>query len=240
MSYPYADIAKAIALRANQLAGGDLTAVEAAYNALTLQGVEMPTTALKNVVLATAAELAAMVGNSSNALFRGAISSNSNTIADGGDIPTQSAGGDTFIGSLEGFYDTALAPIRALTEGTLQQIDRFRTQTFWKLNPLLFAETGTKLRHTGTTVVARGCVWNTATQDGLYAAGLCPLPIELKMLHVALGLTMLPSESWFVEEAGYYQGIVTQRATLIVEGKAQLMELPQIPKKTASADPIKD
>ena len=129
----------------------------------------MPYSALRHTILAVAKELAAMVGNSSNALFRASIASQSSNLADGATIPTTDSAGNEFIGSLDGFFDVAATPDRPLTEGTLQEIlryidDQAQDVPFWKINPYKFCEQGTVIRHTVTNAAARGCSWDEATQ----------------------------------------------------------------------------
>lgn len=170
MSIPYVHIARSIALRARQLPGGDVTAREAAYNISsivgTLNGVEMPFTACKDIVLMTEQRLAMRIAMSSNKLWRRHLASASAAIASGADIPRVNAGGVAFIGTHEGIYDSATG--RPLTEQPLQIVQNYlrsaATHTFFKRQPYHFAEHGTKSFFTVANAIYRGCAWDYNTQ----------------------------------------------------------------------------
>jgi hypothetical protein len=171
MPYSYQNIARAVALRANQLDGGDAAARDAMYRAASIEtgmtGVEVPYAALKHTILAVAKELAAMVGNSNNPLYRGTIATVSAPILKGGPIPTLDVNGNQFIGALDGFYDPSTG--RSYTEGTKQQVDRYNDSDFWKIEPKQFYEDGTALQHTNPGyLVAAGCSWDEDAQSAIF------------------------------------------------------------------------
>lgn len=177
MGYSYIQVARDIALRAGLIEGGSATERESAYTAADLEaqmdGVELPYSALRSVVLTTARELAAKVASSSNPLFRRHLVGQSSNLADGAAIPLVDSGNAAFIGAFDGFFDPLGTPDIPLTEAPLQQVlryieDQARTTPFWKTNPYNFAIDGTILRHTCTNVVARGCVWDASTQETLF------------------------------------------------------------------------
>lgn len=175
--YLYANIARAVALRAFQIEGGDATAREAAYVAASIathmDGTEVPYHALRHDILAVGRELAAMVGNSSNALFRATLASQSSTLADGAAIPRLDSSGSQFIGAFDGYFDPATNPDMPMNEGTLQEVlrwvdDQASASPFFKQNPYKFAEVGQIVRHTTTNIYARGCSWDDTAQAAAF------------------------------------------------------------------------
>lgn len=164
----YQDILKAIALRAGQMAEGTPAAREVAYAgdaASALDGAEMPYSALKAEILAAEAEIAEMVGNSTNAIYRTALASDSAAIPSGGQIPGTDQYLNAFVGSFDGIFDvTTDTPLR---EQPLQLVQRriahdgtaFRIPAFW------FAKEGSRIYHTVSNVYFRGCAWDRDTQE---------------------------------------------------------------------------
>lgn len=169
MSYLYQNVARAVALRAKQLRGGDYAARDAAYLAVSIEpsldGTEVTYGMLKHSILATAKEIAAMCANSSNALFKLPLASTRSGIADGDLIPKFDNNNIEFIGALDGFYDSVNDT--SLTEQPMQQLSRRIDNAggFWKIPEYSFAFDGPVLRHTRTNVYARGYVWDSAAAE---------------------------------------------------------------------------
>ena len=164
-------------------------------------------------------------------------------LASGAAIPTTDENGNEFLGSLDGYWTTEATP-QPLTEAAKQHVLRRIENAggFFKLDRRIFCHEGSRLLHAwSSTVRARGCSWGQADQEALFdALGLCPLPQETEILVGCKVLAVLPQENWFVQEAEYYNRLVADKESAIIEGREKLMTAPQMPVKTASAEPTKD
>jgi hypothetical protein len=245
VSIPYSNISRAVALRANQLKGGDAAAREAAYqnsNLITqMDGVEVPYSALKQTILAVAKELAEKIANSNNSLFRAALRAVSASLGSGSDIPLFDANGARFVGKFDAVVDALTG--RDMTEKGKREIYRRLENPgeIFVLPSFHFAYEGTRIIHTRPSVVLRGCAWNEIAQSIAYdAQGTSPLPSALEMLWVCKVLAVLPQENWLVQESGVYAQLAAGRETAILNGEPEQLVLPQIPKKEIAADPSKD
>lgn len=245
----YQNIAKAVALRAAQIEGGDANARDLAYEhgdvGEKMDGVEVPYSALKNDILAVEQELAEMVGNSNNAIYRNALAIVSANVAGnvvaGADIPTANASSIPFIGSFDSINDAVTG--KPLTEMPLQWVLRRieNKNSFFKVPAFKYAFSGTKIYHTVANAVFRGCGWDYATQFAQFdALGTSPLPPALETLWICKVLGGLAQESWFVEESVFYSRLAAEKQNAIISGKYELLSMPQIGRKTASAEPVKD
>lgn len=340
MAYLYQDIAKSVALRANQIMGGDAATRKIYYESSSiltlLDGTEIPAGALKQDILAAAAEIAAMIGASKDSIYRRSIEDQSANIANGARVPLSGLNGD-FIGAISGIYDSATNT--PLTEQPIQVVRR-RVEnpgSFWIVPTFHYAIESDRIYHTRDNVYIRACSWdqdaqsaafdqitsgtgsatvtssdiNTSTDvitevghgfltgtrvsvsssgtlpaplnsstpywvirhtadtfslagtlnDALsgsavdittggsgthniapsqpFATGVCPLPVEMKVLHICKVLAALPQEGWFVAEGSYYKDLVTSLQNDIVNGKTNLMTMPSMPETTSRAEPIK-
>ncbi|HEY8560511.1 MAG TPA: hypothetical protein VIL74_09050 [Pyrinomonadaceae bacterium] len=245
MAIKYQNLCKIIMLAASQIAGGDAAARETALAATDisahLDGVEIPYAALKIHVLAIEKELAEMVGNSNNALARAQMAIQSDTVTSGFVVPTANNAGVPFVGSFDGVFDATDHKI--LTEMPAQVVQRrvANANAFFKIPAYHFAYTGSRVIHTRTGVYFRGVGWRYSTQETAFgASGESPLPQNLEALFACKVLAMLPQEQWFVEEAAYFRSFAAEKQAEIVEGKYQLLSLPQMPNRSASVNPAKD
>lgn len=247
MAIPYQNIAKAVAIRANQITDGSPADIEAAYAAASIEpamdGVEVPYSALKQDILAAEKELAAMIGASSNSLFKIALSSESDAIESGDDLPEFDDAGVPFIGNFDAICDADDG--NPLTEQPKQQVLRRieNPGNFFKLPYYGYFFEGTKIffKCPSDSAVVRGCSWDLAAAEALFdAESESPLPQEVEVLWACKVLENLPRENWFVPEAQYYSGLVETKQSAIIEGRERIMKMPQIPTKTASAEPTKD
>lgn len=181
MSYLYQNVARAVALRAKQLKGGDYAARDSAYLAATIEpsldGTEVTYGMLKHSILATAKEIAAMVGNSTDALFRATLASRSLNLVDKAQIPLTDQNGSQFIGAIDGYFDATTN--ESLTEQPIQQVMRRieNAGDFHKIPAYSFAYDGTILRHTRTNVYARGCSWDAGGQESAFDADPTTPPV---------------------------------------------------------------
>ena len=211
MPYPYQNVAKFVALRSLQISGGDSAAREALYDVTdigaSMDGVEVPPSALKQDVLAQAKEIAWMIGTSNNPGFKAAIAIRSGGESYGDPVPKTGAGGVPFIGDFDGVYDDI--DDLPLTVQPIQVIRR-RIQnagSFFKLRPYFYHIDGSVIYHTrAQDTYFRGCGWDEDAQSELYdtAGGLCPLPQELQVLHGALVLANIAQEDWFVADSAFW------------------------------------
>lgn len=168
----YRDIAKQVALRANQLEAGDVAARELAFASgslvSTMDGTEVPPAALRSAILEAEAELANMIGDSNHALFKAPLAGQSSAVASGSAIPRQTSGGAPFVGSLDGFFDGTNN--RPLTEMPEQVVIRANDNpgSFFKREYYHFARSGGRLLHTRATAYARGTAWSRTLQETAY------------------------------------------------------------------------
>lgn len=168
----YRDIAKQVALRANQLRGGDAAARELAFAsgslASTIDGTELPPSALRSAILEAEARIANMIGDSNHALFKAPMAGQSSAVASGSAIPQQTSGGTPFVGSIDGFFDGS--DNTPLTEQPVQVVLREINNPggFFKREYYHFARQGGRLLHTRTTAYARGTAWSRTLQETAY------------------------------------------------------------------------
>lgn len=191
MPYYYQNVARAVALRAHQLQGGTAAQKDTAYSvaliSASMDGIDVPYSALKHTILATAKELAALCASSSNPIFRAALAAQSDTFQDGDAIPTTDELGNEFLGTLDSFYAASMGigpsnpPDVPLTEGTPQEVDRWnadqlRTTPFFKIQPYKFYRSGSIFRTTVSgDCLVRGCSWNETTQSANFdTSGTAP------------------------------------------------------------------
>lgn len=247
MSIPYQNIAKGVAIRAHQIVGGNAADREAAYAAASIEaamtGTAVPYSALKQDILAQEKEIAALVANSSNSLFKIAMEAESDALGSGDVLPEFDDAGVSFIGNFDGIFDAD--DDTPLTEKPKQEVLRRieNKGNFFKLPYYGYFIEGSKIyfKSAATEVVVRGCSWDMATADSMFdALSESFLPQELEVLWICKVLEALPREGWFISEAGVYSNLVSAKQSDIIEGKARIMEMPMIPTKTASAEPMKD
>jgi len=249
---PYHEIARAVALRANQLEGGDAALRREVYNTnsdplttltLHMDGVEVPYEALKQDILAQEAELVAMIATSTNHLFKTQLLQASSFISSGDALPAVSALGTTFIGNLEGVYEKDTH--YPLTEKTKQEVLRrvINPDTVFKLPVRHFCIDGGRVFHTvgASKAYVKAVAWDFPTQSSAFdSEGVSKIPRELASLWEYKILGSLAQENWFVNEAGYYRNMAAAMSTELIAGRAQALALPTIPQTTANADPVKN
>ena len=247
MSIPYQNIAKAVAIRAHQIVGGNAATREAAYAAASIEpsmtGTALPYSALKQDILAMEKELAALIGNSSNSLFKIALVGESDAISSGEELPEFDDAGVSFVGSFDAIVDAHNGT--PLTEKPKQEVLRRieNPGSFFRLPYYGYFFEGTQIffKCSTSTVYIRGCSWDFAAAEALFdAESESVLPQELEVLWACMVLENLPREGWFINEAEVYSNLVSSKKSDIIDGKARVMEMPQIATKTASADPMKD
>lgn len=168
----YLNILSAVALRTNQIPGGDAASRVTNYGTSlispNLDGVDVPAPALKQDILAVEKELAMMIANSTNELYRSHLAGRSASVANRGAIPIIDNASKSFIGSFDGIFD--VTDNKSLTEQPRNVVERYilNPGSFWKIRPYYFHKEGTTLVHTRDNVYYRGCVWDYETQATAY------------------------------------------------------------------------
>ena len=244
MTIAYARIAREVALRANLLRGGTPAARNTDYSTAPLtttliESIDVPLDALKDSILMAESEIAHLIGNSNNPQFRAALAAASASVASGGDVPLVS-GSNPFVGVFDAIVDASDGT--PLTEVPKRVLVRrvSNAGTFWKIPAYHYCIEGTKIFHTRTNVIFRGCVWDYTTQTAAYPGSNSPLPAELEGFWVAKTLASLARENWFVAEADFYKSIANEKAMEMIEGKVALLQLPSMPSGRARVNPRAD
>lgn len=175
MGIAYNQICRWVALRAKQLSGGDTADVEAAYASTTvegsLDGVEVPYSALKQDVLAVEAELVELICASNNPIYKRAFAARSSAVPNGEPVPLVDERGWRFIGAYDSILDNSSG--FALTEQPIRIVQRFlddqaQDTPFFKIQPFHYAFQGEIIIHTTDAVRFRGCSWDYGTQSALF------------------------------------------------------------------------
>ena len=189
MAIKYQNIAKAVAIRANQITGGDAAAREASYVAASIatemDGTELPYSALKQDILAAEKELASLIGNSNNPLFKITLVAESDSLESGDEVPEFDDAGVSFVGNFDGIFDED--DDRPLTEQPKQEVLRRidNAGSFFKLPYYGYFMEGTRIyfKTPSDAVYFRGCAWSLAAAEALFdAESESPLPQELEVL----------------------------------------------------------
>lgn len=242
MSILYQNIAKAVALRAGQLAdGADSAALEAAFTgplAGNMDGVEVPFSALKMAILASEKRIAQVIGFSSLSIYRAALQSRTIPLASGDDLPNLDQNEIEIVGELGGVFDAT--DNEPLTEITKQEIRRWRrnASVLFRTPVYHFHKEDTTIIHTRDAAYFKCCVWDEQTQSAAYdASGASPLPQGVETFWIADVLANLPQEDWFVSEAGIYQRI-SYNCEMEIKGGA--MPSAKLPDAITFADPSKN
>lgn len=205
MAIPYRNIVRAVLLRANQFADGDAAARETSYQGDPedeITGIEVPYSALKQDILAVEKELAEMIGNSNNAIYRAELEAQSLTpIASGDEIPIVCDRG-YFVGAFDSVLDAATGTIPC-REMPLQFVLRRNDNpgTFWRATARYYAREGSRLFHTcAAGVYIRGVGWDYDTQsvlfDTTFAVPALKVFSAVSVSHAANTLTLASHGYW--------------------------------------------
>lgn len=247
MSLAYKNICNGVILRANLLSGGSAATRETAYAAADIEAkitsTEVPYSALKQDVLAAEKEIAEMIANSSNSLYKAPMSSSSALLASGDAVPYQDADGKEFIGSITGVFDSTTD--RPLTEASKQEVYRYlqaeSIQSFYTIPAYHYAFDGDRIITTVSGFYVKGCIWDAAARAAAFdAKGLSPLPQATENLWICKVLGGLAQEEWFVSEAQVYANLAREKEADFIEGRARAFSLPQIGTKQSNVNARKD
>lgn len=243
MSIFYQTVAKAVALRANQLKdASDAASFDAAYKgtlASILDGLELPLTALKAAVLTAEKELVELVAKTQNPILRQTLKSVSASLSSGAELPAKSADNKAFIGIFGGVFDAA--DNTPLTEQPLQTVLR-RTRNsgnFYKTKQYIYHIADTRIYHTCTGVKVEGCAYDADAQSIAFDSptGKSPLPDAVENLLICETLAHIAQENWFQGESQIYLNLANAAKQQILQGA-----IPQItmPEQTTHQEPVKN
>ena len=249
MGVGYVNLAKSIALRANQL-GDTTSAVDFNTNyrdgdlQTIMQGLEVPFSALREDILATEAEVAVMIANSSVTPLRRKIFGDA-VIVSGDDVPSADDGNlGPFIGKPEGVFNKATDnPLQLMDKQTV--LRRIRNSgKFFRITHDIYCIEGTKIFfacaaknavcNCGCTPASpcqsgealyRGCAWSRSRAETAFTAkGESILPIEVGLLWRNMVLANISQENWFTGEAQNFGAFAQQSArTLGLEPDPSMM-----------------
>lgn len=245
MSILYQQLGKSIALRANQLSDGiSAASLETDYDTGVLSdimdGVEVPYSALRNDILTAEAQIAAMIGNSSNNQLRAALMAESPVLIMRDnkfvDIPIDGSHGK-FMGKFDGLFNAAThLPLQLVDKYVL--IRRIRNAgSFFKLKWDLYAIEGTRVLFTcapksstcscsetdctctKAKAYFRGCAWSKTRAEKQFdlesGLGKSVLPDQCADLWRNMVLSNIVQENFFTGEASYYGQKAEQSAAAI-------------------------
>lgn len=247
MAIPYKNICNAVILRAGLLSDGSPADRETAYSDADIEGkmdsVEVPYSALRQDVLSAEKELAELIANSNNSLYKAALSSRSELLASGDSVPEVDENGLPFIGSISSVYDSATN--RPLTEAPKQEIYRFQsietTRSFFTVPVYYYAFDGDAVITTVPGFYIRGSVWDADARETAFdALGESPLPLSMENLWICKVLANFTQEGWFMTEAQVYANMVASKQADFIEGRVRAFSLPQIGTKTTTINAGKD
>lgn len=243
MAFSYRIAAKQIALRAGQLIDADdAPALELEYELTPLEdlleGMEIPSTALKEMILASEKRIVELISRGTIKSYKRHFYARTADVASGASIPFVDLSAAEFIGDFGNPLDSITN--RPLTEKTKQEIGRLTRTTgnIFRLEKYHFCIEDTRIYHTRTAVYFEGCSWSYTTQAAAFdASGNSRLPQALETFLIAEVLANAAQEEWFSAEAGYYAGIASNCAN---ELKTGIIPTARFADSTATENPIKN
>lgn len=173
MSIKYLNIAKAVALRSNQLAdASEASALEALYAGdlmAAMDGMEIPYSALKQQILASEKRIAGFVARLKNPVLKRGLYGRTANISHKGLVPDVDQNNYQWIGNFGSVIDASTG--EELTEKPKQEVRRLRrlaTAGVLQTPVLHYNLAENRLFHTVTSAYLEGCVWDYATQSTAY------------------------------------------------------------------------
>lgn len=218
----YHNLAKSILLRANQitdaLSAAALDALYAGPLSALAGGVEVPLTSLREDILKTEAQIAAMIGNSSNIQLRAALAGEA-SVSSGDDIPTLDGNSRTFMGKFDGLFDEASdLPLQLMEKDVVLRRIR-NSNSFLTLPGRCWCVEGTKVFFSNDDdAYFRGVAWKRSTAETAYdnaEVGTSVMPHQVANLWQNLVLAHIAQENYFVNEAANYSNLAAQDAQAI-------------------------
>lgn len=243
MSFSYYIAAKQIAIRAGQIIDADdAPALEIEYEGTPLEdlleGMEIPYTALKEMILAAEKRIVEVISRSPNENYKRQFYGRTADISSGDQIPFVDLGALEFIGDFGVPHDSITD--EPLTEKTKQEIKRLTrtTRNIFRLEKFHFCIEDTRIFHTRTAVYFEGCSWSYSTQAAAFdASGNSRLPQALETFLIAEVLKNAAQEEWFSAEASYYAGIATDCENQLLAGITPTVRFSD---STVTENPVKN
>lgn len=234
-------VAVQVALRTLQLSGETQAELTTSYSLgfATLDGADVPVTALVDAVLATEAELAEVIANDAAHPYRKLLRGRSEFLAHKDEIPTTDEDGVRFIGVFSGVNDAS--DNEPLTRGSIQEIRRYnRTSDAGRYTTdiRLYEFFNGQLHHTRTRAYIDGCVWNRNTAyNRITTAGdfRSPLPTSLESTWVARTIQFLASEGWLINEAQFYGNFAESGFARL---RNRSLDMPVLPDQAQASNPV--
>jgi hypothetical protein len=241
MSIDPKKIALQVALRTTQMTGDDQAELESTYSTglvASLDGKQIPLSALKDLVVTVEAEIAGVIANDKNHPFRAALYGRSANLASGALIPStdNAVTPVEFIGIFSGVND--VSGDVPLLEADYTEVRRFLRKSADRYITTIkkFAFFNGRIYHTTATAYIAGCVFSrTAALARLTSTDLSPLPVQCEGMWIARCCQLAAQEGWFLGEGGYYAGIAEQGMMML---KNRELNLPTTPTNQASANPV--
>lgn len=235
MPFSYLPVKRQAALKLAQMIGSSQATLEAAYAGAwtsALDGAEIPESAFRDVGMMVAKEIATVIGNNPSDPNRSFLYGRSDLLANLDPIPTEDQNGIEFIGTFDSVADGENnLPLTLQPTQTLADV----SNGFFSDTELYYYNiTGNQIRHTRDTVYLQGCVWDEASQIGLWDAdGDCPLPQSCANLLVN-GICANAGQVGWVDQAS----AVAQYLNLYQQGMALLQSSSQQSTPLSSSNPI--
>jgi hypothetical protein len=225
----YGAIKKQVALRSAQLSGTSQSTLEAAYNAFTVDGAEVPTTAMKDLILMIEKELAQQVGDNVQSPARKFLSARTVNLSDLDVIPSVDENGVEIVG----VWDSVAEAVsnRPLTWQPTQTITDIvdGAPGFFGNNYYYYNINGEYIRTTRPTIYLQGCSWSLSVQSAAYDSnGNSPLPEYLANTWIAGVISNLPQVGWTDSAgvAGMYNGIYERGLQQMAIGSSGSSDIP--------------
>jgi len=196
--------------------------------------MEVPYAALKEDILVVEAEIATMIGFSSETTLRAALAATGAVNKSGDPVPTLDTRGRRFLGKPDGLFNVKSGlPLQLMDKQTV--LRRMRNSgSFYKIKHDIYAIEGTRVYYDcGKSRQTCGCTCGTSStcscaagraelhgvawsrskaETDFDALGNSVLPIETGLLFRDMVLANLAQENWFAGEAGNYAQLAQQSA----------------------------
>lgn len=246
MAIPYLNLARAVLVRTGQLgdavSAADLETLYTGSLVNALEGVEIPLSELKRLVIATEKQVADICCRQKNPILKQMFSAESVDIESGDAIPVPddgSADGE-WIGTFDGVYDSDDdQPLTEKPKQSIIQMNRRVDAGELRLIPFHFAMDGKRVYHTRPDgAYLAGYSWSQTERLAAYAAnGDSLLHVSTENWCIAKACANAASEGWFTTEAGVYAAITRDCEAEVKEGVIPSAILPDA---TASSEPVKN
>lgn len=231
MAIPYNVIRREVSLRSAQIRGSSQATLESTYTstwATSLDGAEIPISAMKSEILNIEAELAHIIGSDASHPYRTYIYGRSDTLANLDGTPVVDNADNPFVGVFDSCADeTTNRPLTLMPTETLTDYEDafFNDVQLWN-----YCIVGNTIQHTRADgAYLQGCVWNRTTQEAAYDAdGDSPLPPILANTWIAGVMANIGQVGW-TDGAGavsIYSNLYQQGIQILKMGSGQSLNIP--------------